>query len=570
MIEIKQVLINPDKTINMNIQDGERVIRLHSSRPLAEADKIFSQLQSDAPVYFIGGLACGYLLEKILQETTVPCVVFEPLSPIFKKVLELRPEIKKSLEDSRVYLAHNIPSLHEIIKVHKFKNISFTIHRPYGELFPKEMDASREAISSELRKQEVGNNTLLRFGKIWTKNIIRNLHRYFKNNKLNAYLGWGENKPALIIGAGASLEEALPYIKEHQDKAIIIACDTVVPMLERASIDPDFVITVDAQEKNAFFLRYGKRKNHKLIADPSVHDSSFEGYEDDNIILMDSIFPFYTPFEGFWESNGLLASGGSVSTSAFDLARKMQCDPIILVGMDLAFTKKKTHSTGNILYEFARTNHHRLSPLHSLQSQTTHANHSLEVKGRRANKKISSDIRLVLFRDWFSDQIPKTNAHVIVAGLEGAYLEGAEHCEMSDTFSKLTSPIEKAHPNKSPLLSSSAYQKFLEDTLLITDKIIPACNSSLLLIKKAKATNNLPLAIQESTKIQHLLEAPENKQIPQLISTAIQDSVQLAFNMNSSTTEKEHLDILHQIASDILKGLIYLQKYLKKALKFIK
>ncbi len=70
----------------------------------------------------------------------------------------------------------------------------------------------------------------------------------------------------------------------------------------------------------------------------------------------------------------------------------------------------------------------------------------------------------MLFRDWFSKEIPRTNARVIVAGKKGAYLEGAEHLDYDEAFSFLTEPISKTHPVQSHYHNNkSSLTQYLKD-----------------------------------------------------------------------------------------------------------
>lgn len=565
MPKIHEIVTNNDQTKNLLIDMQGRIVRLHSSRPLAETEKIFSQINSSAPAFFIGGLGCGYLLEKILQHSNSPCLIYEPISPILDTVLSIRPELKYLLNDPRVILVRNLTDLTEAIQQHNLTDLAFTINRSYSELFPQDFQQVKEHIAAGIRKKEVGNATLLRFGKLWTKNILRNLHRYFTSQRLNSYHGWAKNKPAIIIGAGPSLAEAIPYIKQHIDKAVLIACDTALPMLYHAQITPDFVVTVDPQEKNSLYLRYTPKKNHYLIADPSVHDSSFEQYNSNHIILTDSIFPLYKPFEKFWGQFGILASGGSVSTSAFDFARQIHADPIIMVGQDLAFSQNKTHNNGNILTEFSRIKHKRLNSFYQQQAFTTNPLHAKHIKGRKPNTTVLADARLILFKDWFCQEIPKTSAQVIVAGMEGAYLEGAIHTEIYQAFSTLVNTIQKVHPQVKISKNHNEYKLFLQEISKQINKLLPICQQIIATINKAQKQNNLELAIQASTQLQELLSSSSNHHISLLIAISLQHIIQHGLTTEINLSPNEHIELLLQISKETFACLKTLNHMLNKA-----
>lgn len=562
------IISNSDQSLNMLISIEGRELRLHSSRPYAEADKIFSQLNPEAPVYFVGGIGMGYLLEKILSKTKGICLVYEPLSPIIETALKAHSPLSTLLQNPRVITVRDLKTFTYILHKHKFTDIVYTINRTYGELFAEQFDEAKNIIISFIRKQEISNSTLLRFGKIWTKNLFRNMHRFFTAQKLSAYKQWAQGKSAVIVGAGPSLEEALPILRQYQNHTIIIACDTVAPVLSQHNINPDFILTVDPQEQNSFYLRYSSHKDYTLIADPCIHDSSFEGYTDDRIVLMDSVFPLYQPFEHFWGKSELLASGGSVSTSAFDFARYIGADPIIMVGQDLSFTKRKTYSTGNVLSEFSRTTHHRLNSFHQIQALTTHASHTHFIKGRSPNSQVHADARLILFRDWFDQEIPKTVATVIVLGMEGAYLEGAQHLPFDHASTLFTGTIDKRSPPQAQKkLSSQEYYDFLEEIQQHIQAILPTCTQILASVNKAQQHSNLSLALQGSTKLQdHLSLYPH---LSFLISIAIQDAVQNGLNISPNISPQEHIVLIQQICQETLRGLKDLKHFIHKAKKMI-
>ncbi len=171
------------------------------------------------------------------------CIVYEPISAIFDKALDARPEIETLLKNDRVKLIRDINALSDFVQRQKITDIDFTFNRSYNELFKEEFSAVHECITANIRKKEIGDSTLKRFGKIWTKNILRNMHRFFEGKKLIPYINW--DKPSIVVGAGPSLIDALPYIKRHKHCAVIIACDTALPILQNHDINPDFTVTVD-------------------------------------------------------------------------------------------------------------------------------------------------------------------------------------------------------------------------------------------------------------------------------------------------------------------------------------
>ncbi|WP_068977138.1 MULTISPECIES: motility associated factor glycosyltransferase family protein [Aeromonas] len=60
--------------------------------------------------------------------------------------------------------------------------------------------------------------------------------------------------PVFIVGNGPSLDKSIPFIVEHQQKAIIIACGSSVSALYKAGIKPDILVAVERTKSTADFL----------------------------------------------------------------------------------------------------------------------------------------------------------------------------------------------------------------------------------------------------------------------------------------------------------------------------
>ena len=65
------------------------------------------------------------------------------------------------------------------------------------------------------------------------------------NRRIMAEIKDRRSLPAFIVGAGPSLDECLPIIKENQDKAVIIGCGSALDPLLAHDITPDFLVLLE-------------------------------------------------------------------------------------------------------------------------------------------------------------------------------------------------------------------------------------------------------------------------------------------------------------------------------------
>ncbi len=154
----------------------------------------------------------------------------------------------------------------------------------------------------------------------------------------NAFLGL----PALIVGAGPSLQKNAKVLKELSQSCVVFAALNAVTTLEKAEIDVDFYGIIDP--------RKGFELSNKVYETPIFFRSSALFSETEK--FKSKIFvgdggqnaPL-SFFEGLFENPALgLEAGYTVSNFLFHIATFLGCCPIILVGQDLAFLEGEKYA----------------------------------------------------------------------------------------------------------------------------------------------------------------------------------------------------------------------------------
>lgn len=138
---------------------------------------------------------------------------------------------------------------------------------------------------------------------------------------------------AVVVGAGPSLERNIKDLVGRED-LIVIATNTAVPALEAAGVQPDLIVCADHQE--AAYLRAAETESwHSTprVVECHAHESAWEG---DQIYWCMAGGGTWSKFVKHVTGEGILPSGGSVSTIAYTLAKRMGCSRIVLIGMDCA------------------------------------------------------------------------------------------------------------------------------------------------------------------------------------------------------------------------------------------
>ena len=120
------------------------------------------------------------------------------------------------------------------------------------------------------------------------------------------------------------------------------------------------------------------------------------GHKKESTPLMDWIEKFIPPI-------GDIQSGGSVATSAFDLLLNLGCDPIILVGQDLAYTGREIHCSGTHHNDEWAALYSRFVNLETINQRVVRKRKIKRVEAYGGGLVIS-DFVFDLYRGWFEDR----------------------------------------------------------------------------------------------------------------------------------------------------------------------
>ncbi len=149
-----------------------------------------------------------------------------------------------------------------------------------------------------------------------------------------------EGVPALIVGAGPSLDLELANIKANNDKFVVIAADAALKPLLAAGIRVDYVTSIERlNDYQRPFFEGLERTEAELVAFPVVLPSQFDLYPG-QIRIVYRNYSYFGYFEKAWPK-GILMSGGSTSHLALRLAGYMGCSKAYLVGMDSCYEKQE-------------------------------------------------------------------------------------------------------------------------------------------------------------------------------------------------------------------------------------
>ncbi len=210
-----------------------------------------------------------------------------------------------------------------------------------------DVERARHVVGRIFREAQANLDARRAFAPRYLLQTLENLPAIARGGDTAALQNRFPGIPALIVGAGPSLDDQSPDVAALADRAIVIASDTALSPLRAAGIDPPLVLAVDPSEWNARHLAgtTGNRGSW-LVAEGSVHPTAVDRFAGRTFFFEVSGHEPWPWFREHGLTRGRVRAWGSVVTSAFDLALRMGCNPIVFAGLDLAFTGGRTYCRG--------------------------------------------------------------------------------------------------------------------------------------------------------------------------------------------------------------------------------
>jgi len=158
----------------------------------------------------------------------------------------------------------------------------------------------------------------------------------------NAFKG----RPAILVGAGPSLNKDIDLLKEASHKALLVCVDAALkPLLDRG-IEPQIVTNVERSKgQSGFFAGLEELENTYFVYCSVVYPDTYESYKGPKIIT--HRYPEIMEWLGL--DTGIIKAGPLVGNYAFNIAEYFGCDPIIMLGQDLSIPRTgATHVEGMV------------------------------------------------------------------------------------------------------------------------------------------------------------------------------------------------------------------------------
>lgn len=414
------------------VQGEGRKLFIHSRvDPLREAERFIQEIDfSDRDLIVVLGFGFGYHVEELISKAgrDIAVLAVERDSLVLRSALESR-DLSGLLSKENFLLAVD-PDEDEIVSLmhgRSSRNVLFITHRGSHQVYPEYYSNILSIMRSYISTKDVNIATLAKFEKTWTSNIARNIGVISDSCGANVFYDAFKGIPAIVVAAGPSLTESIPFIRENSDRAVIIAVDTSYKILIEHGITPHFCITVDAQLINSRYFEGATPSDTVLVADPMVHPSTFRFFKG-NVTVTGVAFEMMKWIENICGARGDLTHGGSVSTNAYDFAKRIGASPVILAGQDLSFTRGLAHVKGSYLDEQIHNKTWRFNNAQMFNRRQLTFLPKILLPGINGGK-VHTNQKMVIFINWFEK---RNDPELLNATCDGVSIRGIRNVRRND------------------------------------------------------------------------------------------------------------------------------------------
>jgi hypothetical protein len=257
--------------------------------------------------------------------------------------------------------------------------------------------------------------TLMYFGNdakdsfIGINNMMANLDVIINNPGINMLKDKFKGIPAVCVATGPSLDKNLELVRSLQDKAVIIAADASLrPMLNKG-IKPHMVTSLEREMAIVDLFKDIPAEQYDdvyLCGCPVLYNEVYQTYAGPTIIA----YRQFDHFKWLGIDRGMLEIKLSSGNMNFKIAEYLGCDPIILIGQDLALAGNKTNADGAVL---------------GTEQESYLKEPRKMVKGNYVDE-IETTRSLVMYLDAFIVDVAQHKGTCINATEGGAYISGTK------------------------------------------------------------------------------------------------------------------------------------------------
>ena len=334
--------------------DG-RVLALHSRRnPHEEARRQLEAALAGQPAPAVIAFLCcglGYVIdatEDLAPESRL--IVIEP-DPDTARALLARRDYRVLFESGRLTLlcGPRYQGASEAWRLFDAIDLSpAVIANPV--MARERPETVREARELLARLQANGRENAIardRFAVPYLLSTLRNSVFLAEARDVRSAFGLFADVPAIVVAAGPSLDANIEGLRAAAPHALTIAVDTAFKPLLAAGIEPALVVGVDPGAANVLdFVNVPRGLATWLVTEGSLSPPVLAAFRGQTLAFRVGDHEPWPYLRRMGIHCSILRAWSSILVTAIDLALRLGCRPIALVGADMAFPAGRPYCSG--------------------------------------------------------------------------------------------------------------------------------------------------------------------------------------------------------------------------------
>jgi hypothetical protein len=298
--------------------------------------------------------------------------------------------------------------------------LEILFHAPSFKCIPDNFPALKNALEILLMERRFP----AMFGDLEQANVSRNEDKTKKFPGINSLKNLHSGRPGLMVGAGPSLDNVLPYLRHLQDIFVLTCVDTAFPALLKNGIHPDYVFSLDPQYESAFHFAEYTNGSTKLVFTPTANHNILKKFPGDCFVVYKEGQTLDQHEE--IEKKGITQAGGSVSCLCVDALIQFGCDPIFLIGQDCALTGNRYYSKYSRFNQQLFPHISGSAQLNKLHREKFQKKKPVKVKNTYGNEILTDQLMYSYLRNLEEISMQYKNTRIYNLCSQGAAIEGIE------------------------------------------------------------------------------------------------------------------------------------------------
>jgi hypothetical protein len=470
------------------------------ARRFAEAVEV-----GDTFCYIVGGFGLGHHVRALHARLKGDAflVVAEPNLALLKAAME-SVDLAGVFKDDKCVILTSLDKgeLHTRLESRTsliMMGTQFVPHPPSDRVAGEFQAAIRKLMADHLTYCRMSIVTLVSNSRMTCRNVANNLPRYLSTPPIDMLRDRFKGYPGIVVSAGPSLRRNIDQLARLKGRAVICSVQTTLKMLLDRGIEPDFVTSLDYHELSKRFfegLPAGCRTH--LIAEPKVNWQVTDAYPGPTSLL-DNRWARLCVGDALAARAGLKA-GSTVAHLAFYLTLYLGCDPIILVGQDLAYTDHVYYTPGTSMHDLWRPELNRFNTIEMREWERIVRNRSISRKVTDIHgQKIYTDEQLFTYLQQFEGDFALVPDRVIDATEGGVRKAGTRLMslkQVTDDYCREPIPTQRFayldELNWDDPSKLEAAERELEKRLEDADHVADICEKMLVILRDMETLVDRP------------------------------------------------------------------------------